>query len=580
MELRDIQAIIQQIVSAISAVLKIEVEIADRNLFRIAGTGQIKSQIWKEMQNEDFVYRHCLETGKPVVIEKPGFHDVCLPCIHYQQCKEWGEVCCPIEVDGVIEGVIGLIAFDGEQRERLFSNLDSNLQFLKKMAELIASKIKEQRVHRQQLLAEQKISAVMNYVHNGVMILSSEGACLYINPAARRLLSIPVHENPSKEIIQQLREAALSFSNKRSTGQSVVVKINFHFKEVYLSSQTLHPSLDNQELMLFLDDPEQITNLATKLTESSYRGFEQIIGNHPSMKIVKDFARKATGGSAPVLFHGENGTGKEFLAKQIHDYSQRISYPFISLHCSALSGPLLDEELFGTAGITSESAKRKKGKIEGAHGGTLFLDDIMEMPLSTQARLVRFLEQKTVDSYGGYLDVKIIATTEKDMEYAVKRKTFLPELYHKLSMFKMHIPPLRERKEDILTLATHFIQRHAQLTKKYIRSIDEEVKKILLSYHWPGNISELSNVIEAAVNAETGKSLSRKSLPDYLNSVILSDLSGISFNGSYNLGLIEKETIIRAIAEVKQRGGSKDQAAELLGIGRATLFRKLKEYQL
>jgi transcriptional regulator with PAS, ATPase and Fis domain len=579
-ELRDIQSSIQQIVSAISAVLKIEVEIADRNLFRIAGTGQIKSQIWKEMQNEDFVYRRCLELGEAVIIEKPGTHEVCLPCIHYGQCKEFGEVCCPIEIDGVIEGVIGLIAFDMEQRERLFSNLDSNLAFLKKMAELIASKLTVQRSHKQQLLGEQKISAVMNYVNNGVILVSEDGECVFINPAARRQLSLDAHEKLPKEMVDQLREAALSIAKKNDAGHSVVIKSKSGFQEVILSAQIVQSSFHERELLIFLDDPEQIAKIASKLTESSYRGFEQMIGNHPSMKVVKDYSRKATNGSAPVLLYGENGTGKAFLAKQIHAYSHRSSYPFVALHCSALPGRMLEEELFGDEASRDNGLKRKKGKIESAHGGTLFLDDITEMPLATQQSLVRFLERKTIQSYGGYLDVKIIAATEKDLESFAQRKLFHPALYQLLSTFTIHIPPLRERKEDILTLATHFMQRFAKQSKKYIRSIEEEVKKIFLSYHWPGNISELSNLIEYAVNAETGKSLSGRSLPGHMHNVMLMDLSGISFDGSYNLRLVEKETIIRALADVKKRGGSKEQAAEMLGIGRATLFRKLQEYQL
>lgn len=580
MELREIQSVIQQIVSAISAALKIEVEIADRHLFRIAGTGQIKSQIWKEMQSEDFVYRKCLESGEAVVIEKPGFHEECVPCIHYRQCKEWGEVCCPIEAEGAIIGVIGLIAFDEEQRERLFANLASNLAFLYKMADMVASKIKEQQAHRQQLLAEQKISALMNFVQSGVMTIGSRGECLYINSAARRLLAIEGGALPSAEQLGILREAASATAKRRDGGQPVVVRRESGYKEVYLSVCTISANSREQEMLLFLDDPEQIATMASRLTEGSYKGFERMIGSHPSMKIVKDFARRAANGGLPVLFFGENGTGKEFLARQMHDYSLRKSSPFLSLHCSALPGPMLEQELFGTGQGGMEGGRRKRGKIEAAHGGTLYLNDISEMSPAIQQRLLDFLEQKTVESYGGYLDVKVVAATDKDMESLVERGGFHRGLYQRLSAFTMNLAPLRERKEDILTLANHFLQRHSQEAKKYIRSVDDEVKRILLSYHWPGNISELSNVIEVAVHAEAGKSLTRESLPAQMRNVLLTDLSRISFDGSYNLRSVEKETIKRALAEVKRRGESKDKAAELLGIGRATLFRKLQEYQL
>lgn len=580
MELKDIQFTIQQIVSAISAVLKIEVEIADRRLLRIAGTGAIKPQIWKEMSNEDYVYRRCLETGEPVVIETPGFHDLCRNCVHVRNCRELGEVCCPIKTDDRTLGVIGLIAFTPEQRERLFSDLQANLTFLQKMAELIASKVKEHEFYLQQLMAQKKVSMLIDYMDNGALILNRQGECSYLNPAARRLLRLSAEESPDPDVIGQIAEIAMGGAESGLSDEPVALKLGTQVKQMLLSTQTLSINPELKEFVVFLNDPEQITHIASRLTEDAVKGFEQIIGSHPSMNILKDLARKVANSPSCVLIRGENGTGKEFFAQNIHRYSDRSGKPFLALNCAVLPEPLLERELFGRAANADGSGEGKPGAIASADGGMLFLDDIGDMPLSIQLKLLTFLEQKTIPGSGRTFDVKLIAATAKDLDQLVDQGTFRKELYYKLSVFPFYIPPLRERKEDILALANHFLQQHSAFTKKYIRAFDEEVKKILLIYHWKGNIRELSNAVEYAINVESGTVVSKASLPDYLKNVVLDDMNGYPQEASCNLRVVEKETIRRALLLVKERGEPKDKAAELLGIGRATLFRKMQEYRL
>lgn len=580
MELKDIQRTIQQIVSAISAVLKIEVEIADSRLLRIAGTGAIKPQIWKEMNNEDYVYRRCLETGEPVVIETPGFHDLCRKCVHVRNCRELGEVCCPIKTDDRTLGVIGLIAFTPEQRNRLFADLQANLTFLQKMAELIASKVMEHEFHLQQLMAQKKVSMLIDYMENGALVFNRQGECSYMNPAARRLLRMPMNEEPDRTVLAQIADIVLHSPEGNRSDEPVALKLGNQVKQMLVSMQTLSINPEMKEFVLFLNDPEQITHIASKLTEDSVKGFEHIIGNHASMKILKDLARKVANSPSCILIRGENGTGKEFFAQNIHRYSDRSGKPFLALNCAVLPEPLLERELFGRAPDRDGQDDGKPGMIECADGGMLFLDDIGDMPLSIQLKLLTFLEQKTIPGGQRKLDVKLIAATAKDLDQLVDQGLFRKELFYKLSVFPFYIPPLRERKEDILALANHFLQQHCAFTKKYIRAFDEEVKKILLSYHWKGNIRELSNAVEYAINVESATVVSKASLPDYLKNVVLDDASGYPMEASCNLRAVEKETIRRALLLVKEKGEPKDKAAELLGIGRATLFRKMQEYQL
>lgn len=579
--LRKIQPSIQQVVMAISAALKIEVEIADQNLFRIAGTGILKSNIWKEMRNEDFVYRRCLETGTPVIIENPGHHELCRPCVHFNRCTEVGEVCCPIQVDDVVVGVIGLLAFNEEQKERLFSDLEANLKFLQEMSGLVALKVKEYNHHQELLLNEKKISTLINYIDNGTILINRFGLCEYINPAARQLLGLSSGEIPGQELINQLVNA-LGAGGRKIEGEPVTLLINGKYKKLFASFHPLSEQKEDPSAVILITDPAYITNVASKLTEESYTGFERMLGTHPSIQSLKDFARKVANSQSPILIQGEKGTGKELFAFSIHEFSNRKGSKFISINCAVLPEPILKQELFGS--VNGEMGNGSKtSKLELAQGGTLFLDEIHDMPLSVQLKLLRILEEGCLESSDGSripLNVRFITSTDKNLESLVKEGLFRQDLYYRLNIIPFTMPPLRERKEDILLLANHFLQKHSQTNKKYIRAFDEEVKSIFLSYHWPGNIRELSNIVEYAVNIETKKIIVKESLPDYLRNIVVQNSNHLLGERCFNLRIIEKETIKRALNEIKRRGEPKEKAAELLGISRATLFRKLNEYQL
>jgi transcriptional regulator with PAS, ATPase and Fis domain len=581
MYLRKIQPSIQQVVMAISSALKIEVEIADRDLLRIAGTGVIKSNIWQEMRNEDFVYRRCLETGKPIVIKNPGYHEVCQPCSRYQNCPEVGEVCCPIKVDGVVVGVIGLLAFNNDQKERLFVDLQANLEFLEKMSELIALKVKEYNHHQEQLLNVKKISTLIHYIDNGTLMINREGTCEYINPAARQLLGLSSDEIPNQELINQLINS-LAASGEKIEGQPIVLFINGKFKNLFAAFHPLSEQNEDRSAVIILTDPAYIANAASKLTEGSYTGFERIVGTHSSIKSLKELARKVAHSQSSIHIRGEKGTGKELFASSIHEYSIRKTHKFISMNCAVLPEEILERELFPVSDPLP-GTERKKSKLEMAQGGTLFLDEIHDMPLSIQLRLLRVMEEVSLECSDGRripLNIRFITATDKDLEDLIMKGLFRQDLYYRLNIIPFTMPPLRERKEDILLLANHFLQKHSRITRKFIRAFDEDVKSIFLSYHWPGNIRELSNIVEYAVNIETKKIIVKESLPRYLQNLVVQNNGSLLGEQYFNLRLIEKETIRRALNETKKRGESKEKAAELLGISRATLFRKLNEYQI
>ncbi len=587
MQLKNIQPTIQQIGVAISAVLKLEVEIADHELYRIAGTGAVKSGLWQRMNNEDFVYRECINTGKPVIVDLPGLHELCTPCMHYRNCKEHGEVCCPILLDGRVLGVIGLIAFSAEQREQLFADLDAKIDFLEKMAELIATKMKESELLEEQLLAERKVSTLIGYIDNGVMLINQTGECTYLNQAARRLLELPEGQLPDISIVEQCidpfvqpdQASRLNRSgSSEGQGKLAVVKSGGSYKHLFL---TYHPFHDEkggqQDGVIVMADPKRMTDMAMIYSEESYKGFETIIGNHPLIEALKDLLRKTANSYSPILLKGESGTGKEFIAESIHHFSERKSAPYVTVNCAVLTEKVLHYRLFGD--------EKQPGIIAEANGGVLFLDDVHEMPMSIQLKLLHLLEEKVIWLPGETkpvpLNVRLIAATDKELDKLVGKGLFRQDLYYKLSVIPIDVPPLRARKQDILLLANHFLQEHSQANRKYIRTLSEDVKNILLTYHWPGNIRELSNIIEYTVNFSNSTMIGKEHLPAAIRNIELTAVSGNqSRDHTYNLRTLERDAIERALASVQERGEPKESAAKWLGISRATLFRKLQQYGL
>jgi len=571
MELKAIQSGIQQVVSAISAVLKIEVEVADHRLFRVAGTGQIKQKIWQEMSGEDVVFRHCLETVQTTVIDRPGFHPLCASCGHYMNCVEAGEICTPISVDGKAIGVIGLIAMNEEQKERLFGDLKANINFLEKMADVIASKIKEYAYYQQQLLAEKKISTLLNFMDNGILMLNQKGECEFMSAAARSMLELKPGQPLPDTIVQQLLKQK---EETAGSGKIIYLNLGTFSRKFFATYHRIDNNDDGESAVIVLDDPDYITSLASHLSsEATLR--DELISTHPAMVKLKEMIPKIASSHLPVLIQGLPGTGKHFAAQYIHRSGNRAGHAFVRLNCSFYSEAQLDLELFGG----SDGPEPIVGKLELADGGTLYLEEIHQLPLSIQVKLLKFLENRLIRKQGDYyeVNVRIIASTDKQLADFVRRGAFRQDLYYKLNMIPITLPPLEQRKQDILPFAQIFLQQHHQNDGR-AKKMDDAVIDILLAHDWPGNIQELKNVIEYACHMANTAVIEVRHLPDYIVAETQDRVK--SSQPVFNLQTIERETIKRALLEIESRGGRKEEAAALLGISRATLFRKIKDYRL
>ncbi|MCD6303670.1 MAG: sigma-54-dependent Fis family transcriptional regulator [Planctomycetes bacterium] len=312
-------------------------------------------------------------------------------------------------------------------------------------------------------------------------------------------------------------------------------------------------------------------------------GFENIVGHSPAILRILDTIRRVGPTDLPVLLLGESGTGKDLLAGAIHNQSRRKNKKLVAINCAGLSETLLEDELFGhVKGAFTGAAADRPGRFEYADGGTLFLDEVGDMPLAMQAKLLRVLENGEVVRVGANdpirVDVRIISATNADLAERVKDKKFREDLYFRIKGVTIEIPPLRQRREDIPILIDHFIKLTNAAHSTSVKGVTPEARRVLMAYPWPGNVRQLRNVIENMVVLATGDKLTVDDLPDEIHRRP-DDITGAQFGQLAGVSIeeAEKELIRNTLRMV---GGNREQAANILGIGERTLYRKIKEYGL
>src|SRR4030042_4924486 len=315
-----------------------------------------------------------------------------------------------------------------------------------------------------------------------------------------------------------------------------------------------------------------------KEVESRYH-FHHLIGKSPSMQKIYDLIERISDTSINVLITGESGTGKEVVAKAIHYSGIRKGGPFIAVNCAAIPETLLESELFGyKKGAFTDAKSDKKGLIFEASEGTLFLDEITEMPLTLQAKMLRGIEEREVRPLGDTnsypIDVRIISSSYRDIKSTIQEGRFREDLYYRLNVIDIQLPPLRERKEDIPLLIQHFITKFSNEFKKNISGVSKDALKLLLNYSWPGNVRELENVIQRAMTLSQHEVILPEDLPATVIQTPDKKLVEKALEENFTLDQLEKGYIKRVLIEA---GGNKSKAAEILGLDRKTLYRKLGE---
>jgi two-component system response regulator HydG len=325
---------------------------------------------------------------------------------------------------------------------------------------------------------------------------------------------------------------------------------------------------------------EQVKVLSEAVRQSDR--FDELLGNSPAMRKLYDVLSRIAETDVSLLVVGESGTGKELVARSIHERSSRKDQPFVPVNCAALPETLLESELFGHAkGAFTDARSERKGLFLEANGGTLFFDEIGEMPLAMQPKLLRALEEGRLRPVGGDkevpFNVRVISATNRDLESAVEAGTFREDLFFRINVIQIELPPLRSRSTDSLLLAQHFVEKFAARSNKPIRGISEAVAERLLAYSWPGNVRELRNIIERAVALTRYDQIAVEDLPEKIRNYRSSQvfIGGDDPTELVPMEEVERRYVLHVLDAV---GGNKTLAARTLGFDRKTLYRKLRQY--
>jgi two-component system response regulator AtoC len=324
----------------------------------------------------------------------------------------------------------------------------------------------------------------------------------------------------------------------------------------------------------------EVQRLQRAVDES--RRFDELLGASPAMKEVYDLLERVGESESTVLVSGESGTGKELVARALHRRSKRSTGPFVAINCAAMPEQLLESELFGhTKGAFTDARNARPGLFVQAKGGTIFLDEIGDMPIGLQPKLLRALQERTVRPVGGDtetpIDVRVVAASNRDLETAIEERKFREDLYYRINVIHVELPPLRARGADVLLLATHYLEHFAAQSQKDVRSLDAEAAEKLSSYAWPGNVRELANCMERAVALTRNESISVADLPEKIRTYRTSHVLVAATDPTELVPMeeVEKRYILRVLEAV---GGNKTLAAQVLGLDRKTLYRKLDRY--
>lgn len=585
--LRNVQAAVVSYAGIISKIAGVDVEVVDENLYRVAGTGMFAAGVDTSMAQEGYVYRKVLETGKRRVIYQPGEELVCQGCPNFLHCPEEIELAMPILAEGHPIGVIGLVGSSRDQKLHILENEALFLELIEQIADFISVKAmeRERDLQREALLST--LNATLGHIQQGILILGKDFQVTDCNRAATEQL-----ETPSLVGERILLEATGDNLAKYTEYSLTVLGRQYRLMGTYLSVP--QPTREYQSVLIFYRSRE-IKERYFETAVLPAVDKTSIIGSSPATLKLKEEISQVVKSTSTVLITGESGTGKEMVATSIWRESDRRNKRFIALNCAAIPESIMESELFGyvKGAFTGADPNGRMGKFELANEGVIFLDEIGDMPLYLQSKLLRVLQERKIVRIGSNqlmdIDVRVIAATNKDLKKMVREKRFREDLYYRLDVIPLRVAPLRERLEDIEDLALFYSQRFAQKFGKKAPRLTEEVMDALKRYQWPGNVRELENAVEYMVNlmGEDG-TLDVSMLPEDVRTgsrdpVVRTENVPGEQNGAgqiLSLQELEKNAIRQALLQCGGHTAGKALAAKKLGIGLATLYRKIQQYGL
>lgn len=592
--LNGIRESVQQVAEAISIAVGVEVEIVDNKLNIVGGTGVYQSKIGQKEEGGDlegnFLYARVLRTGVTQYVADAQNDKSYGSYVGGKTTRgELAEICTPIVLNGDIIGIIGLVAFNEDQKRILSNKSGSMTVFVEKMADLLAAKADQQEILENVEVSRDEMSTVLETAHEGIFALDRKGYVKHCNNRAAALFGTTKVDLTGSHISKLMPGSPAVKVLETGRGYTENEEIfNVDGRQLHFIV-TVKPFSSGDEIdgvVISFRDIEEAQKLVYNFNTRNIKNtVEDIIGSGEKIMKAKKQALITARSNSTVLITGESGTGKEMFAKAIHYASARGDNPFITVNCGAIPENLMESELFGyeKGAFTGASEKGKEGKFEVADGGTIFLDEIGDMPLHLQVKLLHVLQNMRFERVGGnksiIVDVRVIAATNHDLEKMIEDGTFREDLYYRLSVIPLSIPPLRERREDIKTLMYHFLRKYNTFMNRKIEGFTPEVEELYINHDWAGNVRELENAVEYGTNMAFGKFIGMDEVPAR---ILKKEEEIVKFKNldkplSEQVRFYEKEIITK---KLKQAGGVKEVAARELGLSRATLYRKLSELDI
>lgn len=573
LQLSSIGKTVAQVAEAVTAAIGIESEVVDASLKIIGGTGRYTKKIGAYEEegdlNSPYLYAGMLRSGREYVCM-----DVTRDQTYQPVEEELAEIACPIQVESQIVGLIGLIAFTKEQQQRMEQNCESLLNFLRRMADLIASKLMESQ-------SSSKLAVLLESMPEGLIAIDFDGRIFACNFTSEILLHRKREQLIGQNLAQLFPREEIDPANLKEHKEKEIIYLAGRKKRRLMF--TMIPIPECGTMLLFQDYEAVAVNAGNLSHLQSATTFEDILGTGKKMLEAKERAYQVAEGTSTVLITGESGTGKELFARAIHAQSNRRDNAFIAINCGAIPDSLLESELFGyeKGAFTGADKNGKPGKFELANHGTLFLDEIGDMPLHMQAKLLRALQNRTIERVGGSVptevDVRIISATNKDLEKMIERKEFRQDLYFRLNVIPLHIPPLRERLEDIEPILMISLKKFNGLMEKEIAGFEEDALNALKEYDWPGNVRELENAIEYAVNMEKQEKIQLSNLPDRIKRGSKSSFVEHGKTLKEQTEHAQRLIILECLKHTGVTREGKRRASEILDISESSLYRKMRE---
>lgn len=569
-QLESVRSGIEHFVSAAAEAFRVEAAIFNQqsSLFYCTPT-----YLKKKGNTVHYAFIQDVIVNGSVLVTEPGKMPACIGCRFNEHCPSTMEILCCIHSGTDVAGVISFTSFTKEGQKRISENTEVYLNAITKLSSLIGEYLQQFSEGSAAADTEKLIESLMSLCEQPLLLTDPNGVVLRYNSLADKVLkfcnvsSTSLRQIFSEDMARRITSGNDLFEKKASIGENTA-KVTT--RSIY-SQNHLHSILVRLSNEFYESLPES-------------GAFERLIGSSRAFVHIQNLIKRVADSPTPILITGETGTGKELVARSFHEQSRRNKYPFVAINCSSIPENLFESELFGYEEGSFTGAKKggKMGRIEMAQGGTLFLDELGEMPLSVQPKLLRVLQEYELERVGStkkiHLDIRIVAATNRDLREMIKEGKFREDLFYRISVINVKLPPLRDRKEDIIPISLNYLERLKTKMTTPLRTISPEAEQAFLNYSWPGNIRELQNVVEYAANLCDSDTLTLADLPEHMRG--LEECPDTEKQKETPLPDSQEKQILDLLSAYGHTLESKKKIAADLGISLRTLYRKLNKMNL